>query len=304
MPPRTVERKIYFFRANVGADEGGLPSPFNPTRVLRHIDALPFAPTGRYLDDGETRLCCWVDQLETRQYFRLGQIRRSGLPLVEQEGNLSDLAIPEDSGLVEAIHVVVFGNNIIGADFNFYGPRVSRLRRYLRDKGNRNCPEVTFDQLVRQDVAADLERLREIHLFHLKIRASYAATISEADADLGAAFDAAERVSQAEELELVLRPRKYSRNPLAARLLHAARYLVHRPDLRDETSKFEVKGVRRDTGAVELVDLLRDQLVAREAIVRQSERGRALRSESAYRAIERAYGELEDELVLAASVVS
>lgn len=302
MPPRPIERKIYFFRANVGVDEGGRPLPFRPTPALRRIDGLRFDPAGRYLDDGETRLCCWIDQFGPRQRFRLGQIRRSGLPLVEREGTLTDLAIPEDSGLFEGIHIVVFENNIVGMDFNFYGPRISRLSRYFRAKAGGYSADLTFEQLVRQDVAADLARLREIRTFHLKIRASYADVVSDADEDLGSAFKAAERVSEAQELELVLRPQKYSRNPLAGRLLMAAKHLVGRRDLREETSKFEVKGVREDTGAVEVVDLLRDQLVAREGIMRQSERGRALDKSSAYSAIEKAYSELESELLLAAGV--
>lgn len=304
MPPQRVERKIYFYRADIGVDRGGRPLPFDPAAALRHIGGLPFTPAGRYLDDGDMRLCCWVDRANPHQRFRLGQIRRSGLPQVEQRGNLSDLPIPANSGLAEAIHVVVFGNNIVGSDFNFYGPRMSRVSLYFKDKGAGRCPDVTFEPLLRQDVAAELDRLRELRLFHLKIRAPYAATVAQANRDLGSAFEAAARAGNAEELEIVLRPRRYSRNPLAGGLLQAARRLARRGDLRTEASKFEVKGIRADTGEVELVDILRDQLIAREEILRQSERGRALDSDSAYDAIRRAHGELEDELAAAAAIGS
>lgn len=302
MPPQRVERKIYFYRADVGTDDGGRPLPFNPTAGLRHINGLPFTAAGRYLDEGDMRLCCWVDRPNPRQRFRLGQIRRSGLPQVEQSGNLSDLQIPANSGLVEAIHVVAFANNIVGSDFNFYGPRMSRLSLYLHEKAAGRCPEVTFEPLLRQDVAAELDRLREIRMFHLKIRASYATTVAQAQQDLGAAFEAAARAGNAEELEIVLKPRKYSRNALADRMLRAARTLARRGDLRTEASKFAVKGVRADTGEIEVVDILRDQLIARKEILRQSERGRALDSGSAYEAIERAFGELEEELNVAAGI--
>ena len=303
MPPRPVERKIYFYRATVGADNGGRPLPFNPTPALRHIDILPFSPAGRYLDDGEVRLCCWVDNANPKQRFRLGQIRRSGLPRVERQGSLSDLVIPDNSGLVETIHIVVFGNKIVGTDFNFYGPRISRLSRYFREKGNGLCQEVTFESLLRQDVAAELDQLREIRLFHLKIRAAYAATVAEADRDLGAAFDAAARAGNAEELEIVLRPQKYSRNPLADRMLRVAQNLARRSDLRTEASKFQVRGVNSDTGAIDPIDILHDQLITTEEIMLQTERGRALQNASAYEAIERAFGRLEGELVMAAGVV-
>jgi hypothetical protein len=147
MPPQqnTVERKIYFYRANVGTDGGGRPLAFNPTTALRHINGLRFNDAGRYLVEGDAALCCWVDRPNPRQRFRLGQIRRSGLPQVEQGGALTDLPIPANSGLVEAIHVVSFANNIVGSDFNFYGPRMSRLSVYLHEKAARRCPDVTFE---------------------------------------------------------------------------------------------------------------------------------------------------------------
>lgn len=302
MPPQPIERKIYFYRANIGVDQGGQPLPFNVIPALQHIGGLQFSPAGRYLDDGDLRLCCWVDRLNQEPRLRLVQIRQSGLPQLEQQGQLTDLAIPANSGLAEAIHIVVFGNNIVGSDFNFFGPRMSRFSWYLREKGNGLCPDVTFEPLLRQDVAAQLERFREIRMFHLKIRSSYAAIVEQADQDLGQAFAAAHRAGDADELEIVLRPRKYSRNALADRVLQAARVLARRGDLRLEASKFSVKGVRGDTGALEVVDVLRDQLVAHEAVVRQSARGRALDSASAFDAIERAHTALESDLVIAAAV--
>ena len=302
MPSQTIERKIYFYRANVGIDKGGKPLPFDVIPALHHISGLHFAPGGRYLDDGDVRLCCWVDQTNRQPRLRLVQIRKSGLPQLEQQGQLSDLSIPENSGLAEATHIVVFGNNIVGSDFNFFGPRMSRFSWYLRVKGREHCSDVKFDPLLRQDVADQLDRLLEIRMFHLKIRSSYAPIVEQADEDLGQAFAAAQRAGEADELEIVLRPQKYSRNPLSNRILQAARILARRGDLRLEASKFVVKGVRADTGALDLVDVLRDQLVAREEVMRQSARGRALDSVSAFDAIERAHAALIEELMVAAAV--
>ena len=299
---RPVKRNIYFYRAHVGTDGSGEPLPFDLTPALRNINSLPFLPTGRYLDDGDSRLCCWVDRADPEQRFRLGQIRRSDLPLVENQGNLQDLAIPQDSGLAEAIHVVLFQDNIVGSDFNFYGPRLSRLSHYLSAKASPWCPDVTFEPLLRQDVEDQLDRLQDIRLFHLKIRASYATIVAEADSDLGAAFGAAARAGSAQQLEIVLRPEKYSRDSLSRRMLDTVRRLIRRPDLRTEASKFQIKGVRSDTNAVEIVDVLRDQLITSKAIMRQSERGRALNKWAAYGAIEEAFDELKGDLISAAGV--
>ena len=110
--PQKISRKIYFYRALTDLDEDGSPTPFDPTAALRHIDQLEFSAEGRYLDTGDTTLCCWVHRTGPPQQFRLGHIRRTGLPLVEERGRLADLQIPDDSGLVEVIHIVVFEDNI------------------------------------------------------------------------------------------------------------------------------------------------------------------------------------------------
>lgn len=37
-----VERKVYFYRVDVGTDEGGRPAIFDPVPVFQHISRLPF----------------------------------------------------------------------------------------------------------------------------------------------------------------------------------------------------------------------------------------------------------------------
>lgn len=298
-----VERKIYFYRVDAGLDEAGRPLPFDPDPALRHITGLPFSEDGRYLVEADNNAtCCWVDSTGPSQRLRWGEIRRSGLPQVEQLGSLSDLAIPANSGLVEVTHVVFFPHNIVGCDFNFHGPRVSRLGFYLGAKAGGKCPWVTFEPLLRQDVLEQLNRLGDVRLLELKIRASYAATVAEANRDLGAAFEAAARAGDAEELEIVLRPRRYSRGTISDRILNFARRLAPRADARTEASKFKVAGLNTETRRVEVVDLLRDQLIVQKQIIRQSKRGRALKSDSAYEAIETAYEELGDQLEKAAGL--
>lgn len=301
MPPPTVRRKIYFYRADVGEDAGGRPLPFIPMPALQHIGNLKFSPGEFYLDDGDTSLCCWIDGTVPRPRLRLAKIRRSGLPSVERQGQLSNLIIPIDSGLAEVIHIVVF-DNIVGVDFNFYGPRISRFSRYLREKGKGLCEDVAFQPLLRQNVEEELKRLAEIRVFHLQIQASYADAVSQADSDLGASFEAARRAGNPEVLELILRPQKYSHSPLGNNILRATHRLARRSDLRTEALKFDVKGVNADTGAVEIVDILRDQLIATEEVLLEDPRGRAIQRQSAYSAIEKAYTALEGQLRLAAGI--
>ena len=244
--PTTIERKIHFYLANSGADQTGRSLPFDARTVLPHLDNLPFAEDGRYLPvaDGVVT-CCWVDPARQHPRMRLASIRRSALPLVEQGGALQPLTIPTTSGLAEQIHIVFFPRNIVGAELNFYGPRISRLETYLANRGPSTLGPVTFEPLLRQDVAEQLERLRDIRLFRLKIRSTYAATVARADASLGRAFQAAAEAGGAYDLEVILSPKPYSRGRLNERLLGTVRRLLRRPDLREESSRFLVKGLNR-----------------------------------------------------------
>jgi hypothetical protein len=221
---------------------------------------------------------------------------------VERRGNISALDIPAAAGLIEQVHVVFFPHNIVGSEFNFYGPRLSRLARYLAVRANGVCSPVKFEALIRQDVMEQLNRLEDIRLFDLKIRASYATVIAEADEDLGSAFKAAARAGQADELEIILRPPSRSRGILRERLLSTVRWLGQRRDLREEASRFIVKGFDGHADRVDAIDILKDQLISRKRIVLENERTRALVSESAYTAIEQAYSELRSELLVAAGV--
>lgn len=300
----TVERKIYFYRVDAGLDEAGRPVPFDPAPTLRHIDKLPFTDNGRYLSaaaDYDT--CCWVDRT-TPGRLRLGNVRRAGLPQVERAGSVSPLSIPPRSGLLEETHIAFFPDNIVGTVFNFHGPRISRLAHYFELKANGICPAVTFEPLLRQDIVNQLQRLQDIRLLQLKIRAPYSTTIAQADRDLGNAFEAAARAGDAEELEIILRPPRYSRRPLSNGLMATVRRLTGREDLREEVSKFVVKGYDPELDRVELVDILNDYLIARKRIVLIDNRTRALDAESAYRAIEEAYKDLRGELLHAAGVRS
>jgi hypothetical protein len=204
---------------------------------------------------------------------------------------------------VEALHVVFFANGLVGVEFNFYGPRPSRLGYYLMKTAGLNEMPV-FEPLLRSDVIGQLERLRDIRLFDLKVRASYASMVKKADTDLGAAFDAARQIGSPEEVEIVLRARKHEAGSWLGRLKSATTTLLGQPDLRTEASHFVVKGEMRDSGRVEPLDLLRDQLISHKRIVRVNERSRALDSTAAYEAISEAHDELRSELVEAAALVS
>ena len=84
-PKDTVDRKIHFYRAVLPIVKGQSKA-FDPTTALTRINGLAFASPGRYLQDGDRILCCWVTKAEKPGQARLAVIRREGLPSVEESG--------------------------------------------------------------------------------------------------------------------------------------------------------------------------------------------------------------------------
>lgn len=311
-PPRPrrapeTQRNIYFFRADAGADSAGRPLPLILDADLERLNALGFVSTnGRYQDrpDGDV-LCGWVDRATAPQRMRLATVRRSALPSVERAGQLSPLALQRGGGLYEPIHIVFFPNNIVGVEFNFYGPRPTRIPLYLEATlGSLTTPFV-LEALLRQDAADELDRMKSLRILDLKMRASFATQLQEMDESLGESLRLAAETGGATYVGLYLQPEPYSRREhLKQSVLDIARRLARRPDIRENIRTFKVRGTVEVDGVDRIteIDLLSDQLVATKRVVRTSARDRTISQDAAYTAISEAYAELRLQLERAASV--
>ncbi|WZP00959.1 hypothetical protein EP7_002621 [Isosphaeraceae bacterium EP7] len=295
----TVERKIYFYRAILGKNEDLSPIAFDPSPVLEIVDRLTFDPPQRYqisIDGTET--LCIVDRNTYPHRIRLCNVRRSDFPHEEERGVFAPLSIAAGKGLVEPVHVVFFADNIVGCEFNFYGPRIGKLRTYLATKGGEFCREITFAALLRKNASMDLNRLSSLRTFQLKIHSSFAESVKKADERLGSAFVQVREVGEAETIEICLKPATRSvLQKLSSSLLESARKLTRMPDIREQAKIFKVAGEDEETGKQFVIDLLSDQLIAKKKILKSDPKSRAVDSESAYQAIEEAYSELRGELV-------
>jgi len=302
----TIEREIYFYRVDCGTDASGKPIPFNPIPTLEHIEKLKWSgKVTRYWRDGDKLTGCWVDSTKMPCTIRLGSIRRSDFPQVEELGEVTPLEIPENSGLVEQTHIVFLGDNIAGCDFNFYGPRITRLAYYLAEKAVGIAPPIlNFTPILRQDIYKQLKKVKYLKLFNLKIRAPFAETIREIHENLGEAFKAAQRAGEADEIELVLKPsnRSTSKGWLADGLLDATLKLSKQRDIQYESMKFVVSGYDEEKQKIVSLDLLSDKLIVKKSILRVERRSKALNPKSAYNAIIAAYDELKDEISISGSL--
>ena len=288
-------------------DDAGRPLAFDPRPALNVIDQIPFTndDTGRYVFENDGNAVCVLTQrIDPNPQLRYCRIRRTGLPQLEQAGQVTDLNLAPDSGLLEAIHVVFFSNNIVGAEYNHFGPRLSRLGGYLTDKSNQAVCKATFNALLRRDAIEQLDRLEEIRLLDISIRPAYASFVRDADESLADALEANARlVGDPEKVQLVIRPRKEFWRATLDRLRTPIHRLLNQSPSTAIADRLQLRGRCRDTGRVETLDLLKDQLISTKRIVRMSNRSRALDAESAFQAICAAHQELECSLEDAAEAL-
>lgn len=307
--PPSVNRRVYFYRADAGIDETGRPLPLRVDAVLAAVDSLPFKPKGdggRYLplgDDGD--LCAWVDDPDTEpRRLRLARLRRNALPQSEAGGLLTPVELAAGAALYEAVHLTFFPGNVIGAELNFYGPRPSRLPNYLAGVLNQPNLHFSMEQILRRDAAEQLERQRGLRPFDLEVRRSYVSTLAEADDSLSAALSATASVGDADLVGVVLKAAPRTRRArLGSSLLSIAQQMAGRSDLRENATHFRVTGVNAEN-RFEPIDVLSDALVSVQRVLRLGPKSRAVDPGSAYSAVSTAYTVATDQGLLDGPVVT
>lgn len=300
MKKKTVQRTIQFFRADVGSDDAGMPLAFDPRPALDAIHALPCddGSESRYLLDSDGDAFCVFPGAENdSSTLRFCRIRRGGLPLQERRGVIRDLGIAEDAGLIEPVHVVFFPNNIVGVEYNHFGPRLARLGPYLREKLHADLPPVRFDPLLRGDVAELVDRLADLRRLEFTITPSYVETVRQASESVADSIDIAARLAGGQN-QITIQFGFYGadRRRVLRQTRAGLRRLAVLPDLRDGASRLKLHGKRDDTGRVQTIDLLGDHLISRKSILRLDERSRAIDPGSAVAAIRDAYRDVQREL--------
>lgn len=309
MASNGIERKIYFYRIDCGIDKSGKPIPFkNLSLVLRDIDSLQFtsspSTTSRYMQTSDGNdIGVWIDDLSKGQ-IKIALIRRNGLPQQEDLGNLTNLPLLANGGLAETSHIVFFDNNIVGVEFNFYGPRISRLAEYFLIKSINIPKQFKFNQLLMENIKRELDKFSEIRWLNLRIIPSYSSIIRRADESLASSFEAAASLGY-EDIQLVLKkPNKsilFDHRKIEY-IKEIISKILSNNDVRQFSQKFQIRGKKESSERLEDLDLLGDALISKKIIAKTSEKSRAVDSNSAYNAIYEAYYELRSQLEEASSI--
>ena len=292
-----VTRKIYFYRINAGRNLAGELILYNLESALKVIQGLDFKTDAGYLrDDGGFDICGFVDEQSSLQKVRFCKIIRDDLPQIERQGNLADLELAEKEGLAHCVHVVFFPDNIVGLEYNYNGPTVTRICEYLHEKTKNVCPKTpVFEHLVHPDTIARLKHMKTVRRFRIKVRPSLLNSVEQADESLAATFRSARDLAQAKEIELSLSVGHAGRKEtLGTKLIDVATTLVTLKDTNNDVISAEINGYN-DTGKIDLVDLLSAKLIAIKNIPRRRGRTNAPPKELVYAAIEEAYNEFKDQ---------
>ncbi len=194
----------------------------------------------------------------------------------------------------------------MGCDFNYYGPRISRLSFYLSAKALGHAPEyINFSPILQRDVYKQLEKFKHLKMLKLKVRSPYIDTIAKANESLGASLKAARNAGGDDDLdvELVLQTTKYSSGPLSDGLLQSVKFLSKKSNIREDIETFKVKGYSSSVEKIIELDLLSDKLIIKRDIYKLNPKSKGILSKSAFNAIISAYEEIKDEIKLSPSLL-
>ena len=188
---KKAKRRIQIYRAHVGTFDSGKLVPIDPAQWQMETNRLGYgeeAPS-RYMSIADDDLL-WVRWRKSSGYpaMQFCRTRKSALPQKERKGRVSELGIRPDEGLVEQMHIVFFPDNLVGSEYNHFGPKMSQLAPYLKAK--MGSPSVRFDPLIRGDVAEIAERLLDLRVLELDIDRSVVERVRSANDSLARAFEA------------------------------------------------------------------------------------------------------------------
>lgn len=308
-----AKRRINFFRVDMTRLEHAsntiIPvesqGPF-ASRIVSHINSLDFTAANpidsRYMNiSGGNEVSMYIDNVNA-EYIegRMAVCRRRYLPDVEQGGVLSPLDIPSTAGLAECTHFVYYFNSkIIGIEFNFYGPRSSHIGDYMAIK----CNNIIAQFLITPVIKGELDRAllsNEIAMFQIEAHRNAGNVVQELHEDLGLAFNAAATAACSETIEIILRKRPHVRKGFLPFLnLDNLRAILGKSDNREMFNKLRVAVLDENNGCkLRPVDLLADKLSVSKDVNFMDERSRRIHSPSMYAAIQEAYCENRDQLVI------
>ena len=286
----TAEKKIYFYKINI-KKEGEL---IDPNYIFTQIESLPFSCEGRYFElKNENINSMYVDFIGSTLKANVGVIRKKDFPMKEQRGITSPLDLPNDAGLYEGTHFMIFPNNVLGAEYNFYGPRISCLKSYILSKFPTLVDEVELIPLMKHDFMEQISKIGIVKLFRLKVHRDNIVQVGKLNKSLHSAFEAMKTTSDAEYIEVVFN----SRHDIDLSFLDKLANWLRISEVKDNVSTLKLRAMNENTGQIETFDLLQEYMLSVKQVVKRDSLHRSVDKNSMYNAIEESYNELRPEII-------
>ncbi|GEM02198.1 hypothetical protein SAMN05421839_10573 [Halolactibacillus halophilus] len=306
MSNNEIIRKIHFFRFEISELQPGTNNfqrHSNPKEVFKNIAELELKGDHErsrfkyYLNNDVSFLIDTNISADSIQ-GRFAISRRSALPEIETAGVLKPLEIPMNSGLAEIIHFIYYpADDVLGVEFNFFGPRATGLSAYLREKSRHSSNPFEFIKLnpiLNQDLDTLLQDVGEINFFQMEISRNDLSVLENLDRDLYSAFESAANVSDAESVEVILRKKKYSRGGFPLPFSKSSlKDLLSTSDNRQKINRMKVDAESLSEKNNKTFDLLEDKMITSKKVTTIGERSRSVDFESMFERINEAYLELK-----------
>lgn len=287
----SLQRRVLFYQVFRGGEPVRSSRDFDFANTFARIGALPNTLAGRReRESDEATLSCFVDSANT---IRFGRIRGRNLPSRIDDGDTIDnIPLRPNGGLFEVTHLMYFDPGIIGAEFNFYAPRVSRLASYVRAKAAINNLEIV--PIIRGDAIRDLRRMERIKRVSFKVATDAFPARGRQQFQIFNRIAAAAESPGVETISITLAAEQGRNSPsLGREIVNELLGLAALPNLGELADHATAEGYRRDSTRLELVDLLNDELVGKRDFIRENIRSKTLDSAHAYATISDVFRELE-----------
>lgn len=291
----TTPRTVHFYRvANEVRQVDGAMRRFDPGPLCAAVAGLG---DRRYMvaDDG-SEVAAWLDRAEDNERLVLARIKRRDLPLKETRGgDRSVLELLEEEGIAEIIHILFLPNNVVGADFNFSGPRPTKLRDYVQDRFPNGCGSFCMAPIVDRSELERLARIERVKTLEITLSGHTLANLPERqDGNYIQTLRRLPAMGEAGAVTVIWKPEHRNGFLDSPRIRALVIHLLQNHVGSDSASRIVLKGLNADGGREEF-NLLRDVILSRQNIVKLN-RSRAVDSRDAFRAIGEAYNGIRDRL--------
>lgn len=286
-----VDKKISFYKLVL--EKKG--KQVDPIDIFSHIKSLNLETEDRCfrVKDGKYNLMTFHDEendLFIPLKFILGSGKTKDLPCLEEKGKTEPLDI-ENKSLFEPTHMMLFNNNILGAESNYQGPTPMGLKSYFLRLAREHVDYVDVIQLVKPDLLETLYKIGDIKLFDLSVHRNFGNLFEEASPSTYHALKSLENIGDSQEIGVHLKSSKHIRGLNWRKIFN----VFQKEDI-SSINKAKIRAMNNDTNKMEYFNLLDQHIIANKQVVKNDDRYKRVDSKAMFTAIKSSFKEHQSEI--------